>query len=71
MIEEWPSRSFDDGFETNSWAPRRLGIEGVGPDHLPFIDLEPFLDTSNYDEFHDEVNIALSIIEEYTFTNVN
>lgn len=69
--EEWPSRKFDDGFETNSWAPLRLPVEGVGPDHLPFINLEPFLDTSNYDEFHDEVNIALSLIEDYTFPNVN
>lgn len=69
--ETYPSRIFDDGFETNSWYPRRLPVEGVGPDHLPFLDMEPYLDTSKYDDLHDEVNIALSLIEDYTFPNVN
>jgi hypothetical protein len=70
-LEVWPSRKFEDGFETNSWSAKRLRVDGVGPDHLPFIDLEPYLDTSKYDDYHDEVNIALSLIEDYTFPNVN
>lgn len=69
--ETYPSRIFEDGFETNSWYPTRLSIEGVGPDHLPFLDMEPHLDTSKFDDFHDEVNIALSLIDDYTFPNVN
>jgi len=71
MGEEWPSRKLEDGFETNSWGQRRLTIEGAGPNHLPFLDIEPYLDTSRYEEFHDEVNIALSNIEDYTFPHVN
>lgn len=71
MDETYPSRIFEDGFETNSWYPTRLPIDGVGPDHLPFVDLEEYLNTSRYDEYHDEVNIALSLIEDYTFPNVN
>jgi hypothetical protein len=60
-----------DGFEVKTYEDRRLPIDGIGPEHLPFIDMEPYLDTSTFHEFHDEINMGLSRIRTYGFPNVS
>jgi len=70
MNEEMLERDLD-GVTIHTYDERRLPITGIGPDHLPFLDMEPYLDTSKFAEFHDEVNLALSQIWDYNFPNVN
>ena len=70
-LEKIPSREFADGTKTHSWEYRRLPVEGVGPSHLPFIDLEPHLDLARAEELHDEINFGLAGIDHYSFPNVN
>lgn len=60
-----------DGFEAKTYPDRRLNVEGIGPNHLPFIDMEPHIDTSFFDELHDEINLGLSRIDKYGYPNVS
>ncbi len=60
-----------DGFEAKTYEDRRLPVEGIGPDHLPFIDMEPYLDASWFPTLHDEINLALAQIPRYGFPNVS
>lgn len=71
-MEQILSRDLD-GFEAKTYEDRRLGIEGVGPNHLPFVDMEPYLgiDETRFDELHAEVNLALAQIPQYGFPNVS
>lgn len=60
-----------DGVTIHAYEDRRLPIAGVGPNHIPYVDMESYLDTSQFDVFHDEVNVALSQIWDYNFPNAN
>ena len=71
MSDDILSRTLNDGFEAKTYKDARLPIEGLGPQHLPFIDMEPFLPTYLFSSLQDEVNLALASIPNYGYPNVS
>lgn len=59
-----------NGFTNCTFDHISTPIIGVGADHKPFIDMEPYLDTSLFDDLHDEICLGLAKIQNYTLPEV-